>query len=95
VFARRCEVARQQLHQLALANQQGLDEEWEFNEWLHGQTGLPMGYRRQAWSSAMYLFADAAARHGRLPPLLGLWKTVAVPSGSAPPSCSSCEPSVG
>jgi glycogen debranching enzyme len=73
VYTGRCDVARQQLHQLALANQQGLDEEWEFNEWLHGQTGLPMGYRRQAWSASMYLFADAAVRHGRLPPLLGAW----------------------
>jgi hypothetical protein len=34
-----------------------------------------MGYRRQAWSAAMYLFADAAVRHGRLPPLLGAWAT--------------------
>ena len=55
-------MALHQLHQLALANQQGLDEEWEFNEWLHGQTGLPMGYRRQAWSAGMYLFADVAVR---------------------------------
>ena len=64
VQADRSEMAMQQLHQLALANQQGLDEEWEFNEWLHGQTGLPMGYRRQAWSAGMYLFADAAVRDG-------------------------------
>ena len=69
VHAGRRDLAHQQLHQLALANQQGLDEEWEFNEWLHGQTGLPMGYRRQAWSAAMYLLADAAVRHGRVPPL--------------------------
>jgi len=62
VQADRSEMAMQQLHQLALANQQGLDEEWEFNEWLHGQTGLPMGYRRQAWSAGMYLFADVAVR---------------------------------
>lgn len=75
VYTGRCDVARAQLHQLALANQQGLDEEWEFNEWLHGQTGLPMGYRRQAWSAAMYLFADAAVRHGRLPPLLSAWSS--------------------
>jgi glycogen debranching enzyme len=51
--------ARAQLHRLALANQQG---NWEFNEWLHGQTGLPMGYPRQAWSAGMYLYADAAVR---------------------------------
>jgi glycogen debranching enzyme len=73
VYTGRCDVARQQLHQLALANQQGLDEEWEFNEWLHGQTGLPMGFRRQAWSASMYLFADAAVRRGRLPSLHAAW----------------------
>lgn len=70
VHTGRQEEARRQLHHLALANQQGLDEEWEFNEWLHGQSGLPMGYRRQAWSAGMYLFADAAVRSGSLPPLL-------------------------
>jgi glycogen debranching enzyme len=62
--------ARAQLHQLALANQQGLEGEWEFNEWLHGQTGLPMGYPRQAWSAGMYLFADAAVRNPRAVDLL-------------------------
>ena len=63
VHTGRLEEARRQLHQLARANQQGLEEEWEFNEWLHGQTGLPMGYPLQAWSAGMYLFADAAV-HG-------------------------------
>jgi len=48
VHTGRFEEARRQLHELARANQQGLEEEWEFNEWLHGQTDLPMGYRRQA-----------------------------------------------
>lgn len=70
VHTNRPEAAQQQLHQLASANQLGLDEEWEFNEWLHGQTGLPMGYRRQAWSAGMYLFADAAVRRGTLPLLV-------------------------
>lgn len=69
VHTGRLEEAARQLHQLALANQQGLEHEWEFNEWLHGQTGLPMGYPRQAWSAAMYLFADAAVQRGSLPPL--------------------------
>jgi glycogen debranching enzyme len=70
VHTGRLEEARRQLHQLARANQQGLEEEWEFNEWLHGQTGLPMGYRRQAWSAGMYLFADAAVRKECLPALV-------------------------
>lgn len=70
VHTGRHEEAARQLHQLALANKQGLEDEWEFNEWLHGQTGLPMGYPRQAWSAGMYLFADAAVRRGSLPPLI-------------------------
>ena len=37
VHTGRLEEARRQLHQLARANQQGLEEEWEFNEWLHGR----------------------------------------------------------
>jgi GH15 family glucan-1,4-alpha-glucosidase len=34
--------------------------EWEFNEWLHGQTGRPMGKAHQAWSSASYIHAYKA-----------------------------------
>lgn len=70
VHTRRLDDARAQLHALALANQQGVHGEWEFNEWLHGQTGLPMGYPRQAWSAGMYLFADAAVQRGEVPPLV-------------------------
>ena len=38
-----------------------------FNEWLHGQTGHPMGYEQQAWSAAMFLYAEHAVRVGKLP----------------------------
>lgn len=40
---------------------------WEFNEWLHGETGHPMGYPKQAWSASSFLFAEAAVRTGKLP----------------------------
>ena len=52
---------------LAEANQQGMDSDWEFNEWLHGEQGIPMGYAMQAWSAAMFLYADHAAHTGKLP----------------------------
>ena len=41
--------------------------DWEFNEWMHGETGHPMGYVHQAWSAAMYLYAENAVRTGTLP----------------------------
>ncbi len=44
---------------------------WEFNEWLHGETGRPMGSPRQAWSAALWLLADAAVTGGAVPPLFG------------------------
>ena len=52
---------------LARACQRGAFDAWEFNEWLHGETGNPMGYAYQAWSAAMYLYAYEAVRTGRLP----------------------------
>ncbi|GFO56313.1 hypothetical protein GMSM_33200 [Geomonas sp. Red276] len=30
---------------------------WEFNEWLHGETGEPMGMARQSWNAALYILA--------------------------------------
>ena len=59
--------AERLLTALAEANRQGLNGEWEFNEWLHGERGQPMGYERQAWSAAMFLYAEHAVRTGRLP----------------------------
>jgi hypothetical protein len=52
---------------LALGNRQGLNDTWEFNEWMHGSSGHPMGYAQQAWSASMFLYAESAARTGRLP----------------------------
>ena len=45
----------------------GADGRWEFNEWLHGESGHPMGYAQQAWSAAMYLYAEQAVQTGELP----------------------------
>jgi glycogen debranching enzyme len=58
--------AERLLAALAEANRQGL-EEWEFNEWLHGESGHPMGFAQQAWSAAMFLYAEYALRTGTLP----------------------------
>ena len=55
------------LVRLAAANQQGNQSAWEFNEWMHGETGHPMGYVHQAWSAAMFLYAENAVATGRLP----------------------------
>jgi hypothetical protein len=45
----------------------GLEDGYEFNEWLHGETGHPMGFGKQAWSAALYLYADHAVQTGKLP----------------------------
>jgi GH15 family glucan-1,4-alpha-glucosidase len=59
--------ARNLLNDLAAANRLGVREEWEFNEWLHGETGHPMGYPLQAWSAGMYLYAYHAVTTGETP----------------------------
>jgi glycogen debranching enzyme len=59
--------AEEHLLALARANAQGLNAPWEFNEWLHGESGHPMGYEQQAWSAAMLLYAEHAVRTGALP----------------------------
>ena len=43
------------------------NQDWGFNEWLHGRSGHAMGYDQQAWSAAMYLYADNAVRNRTLP----------------------------
>ncbi len=55
------------LGDLAAANRLGVREDWEFNEWLHGETGHPMGYPYQAWSAAMYVYAYHAVKSGKTP----------------------------
>ncbi len=52
---------------LAKANRQGLTYDWEFTEWLHGESGHPMGFTQQGWSAAMFLYADYTVRTGQLP----------------------------
>lgn len=59
--------AERLLVSLAKANKQAIDQKWEFNEWLHGESGHPMGFGQQAWSAAMYLYAENAVKTGRLP----------------------------
>jgi len=41
--------------------------ESDFNEWLHGLTGQPMGARRQTWNAASYVLAYLALEHGVKP----------------------------
>ncbi|MCS6844827.1 MAG: GH116 family glycosyl hydrolase [Caldilineales bacterium] len=59
--------AERLLVSLADANRQGMEHEWEFNEWMHGESGHPMGYAQQGWSAAMFLYAEHAVRTGKLP----------------------------
>jgi len=49
------------LQKLAALNQEG-----EFNEWHHGETGAAMGVRDQAWSAGMYIFAFESVRSGQV-----------------------------
>jgi sucrose-6-phosphatase len=51
------DLARHELVKLAEVNRLGRNREWEFNEWVHGRTGRPMGKAYQAWSAAAYLRA--------------------------------------
>lgn len=65
--AGRSESALQNLELLAGANEAGKAQSWEFNEWLHGLSGRPMGHPLQAWSAAMFLYGDYCVQHGRTP----------------------------
>jgi glycogen debranching enzyme len=67
VAAGRQDEAERQLNALAEANRQGLHQEWEFNEFLHGQTGRPLGAVGNAWSAGMYVFAYRAVTEQRIP----------------------------
>jgi glycogen debranching enzyme len=67
VRAGRLERARDALYRLALANKQGREHEWEFNEWFHGVTGEPKGSPDQSWSAGMYIYAHSCVREGREP----------------------------
>lgn len=66
VKAERIKEAERALESLAKANYIGKSFEWEFNEWLHGLTGNPMGKEKQAWSAAMYIFAYNCVKNGKV-----------------------------
>jgi len=58
----RFEEAKWELIKLAEANRLGREKEWEFNELLHGLSGLPIGAAYQAWSAGMYIVAYRAVQ---------------------------------
>jgi hypothetical protein len=67
VRAGRQSLAEKQLERLAESNKVGIDGEWEFNEWLHGKTGKPMGDKLQSWNAAGYIIAYKAVTEGIFP----------------------------
>ena len=67
VVSGRQERATEALSALAKANELGKNAPWEFNEWLHGLSGRPMGHPEQAWSAALYLYASKAHEEKRAP----------------------------
>ena len=48
------------LESLAELNRRGKENEWEFNEWFHGETLEPRGKPYQARSASMYVYAYEA-----------------------------------
>jgi glycogen debranching enzyme len=66
------ELAHRELLSLAEACRHGLGGDWEFNEWLHGRTGRPMGKAHQAWSAAGYLHTYLVLRRGATPTDVGV-----------------------
>jgi glycogen debranching enzyme len=65
----RHDLARNELEQLARVC---AINDWEFNEWLHGESLAPSGMPRQSWNAAAFLFAEQAVREGRST-VLQLW----------------------
>jgi glycogen debranching enzyme len=57
VWANETVIAERAMQRLAQFCRSGMDYEWEFNEWGHGQSGKPMGKAYQAWSAASYAAA--------------------------------------
>lgn len=66
--------AQAQLLRLAEANHLGRHGTWEFNEWIHGLSGKPMGHPMQAWSAAMFLYAQVSIED---PSVLVPWRALA------------------
>lgn len=52
-------VAKDELYKLAQANELN---HWEFNEYLHGQLGTPMGIPYQSWNMGMFIAAVKAVK---------------------------------
>jgi hypothetical protein len=46
--------AKETLLRIAASNQ---INNWQFNEWFHGKTGIPMGMPGQSWNAAMFILA--------------------------------------
>jgi glycogen debranching enzyme len=62
------ERARQLLAAINVANAQGGGNgQWDFAEYHHGQTHLPMGAKHLAWSAAAGVLAHQAVECGTLP----------------------------
>ena len=77
VHAGHIDRAERQLSLLIEANRLGQHGEWEFNEWLHGLSGRPMGHPQQAWSAALLLYALDAVERGE-PAFFGAWRRPAI-----------------
>ncbi len=73
VHAGQVQRAEHQLDALIAANRAGKHDEWEFNEWLHGLSGRPMGHPQQAWSAALLLYALDALERGEAA-FFGTWR---------------------
>ncbi len=67
VYCKKFDQAEKKLNSLREANRKGISEQWEFNEWLHGATGEPMGYPLQGWSASSFLFAEKCVATKRVP----------------------------
>lgn len=75
VKAGRLAEARHQLARLTEMNRMAREpgQEWDFNEWFHGRSGKPAGFRGQSWSTAMYIYAHECVQRGECPVFGGLW----------------------
>ena len=63
--------AKIELERLAQANMKKLKirdfkEGYEFNEWLHGSSGQPMGEPYQGWSAGAYIYAYECVKQKRV-----------------------------
>jgi hypothetical protein len=67
VRAGRHDRAGEVLERLAEMNRAGRSgEDWDFNEWFHGVSGMPMGLRHQSWSAGLFVYAHDAVSKGEV-----------------------------